>query len=137
LPRLSENGVQILGILDEVDLEASPDRESPTRCGDGDYAETAVDCRNEDFLASWHYALVLIDEEHGEGGIISIDPLPSHVVASQCRPSTAIAGSEDLVGAGGGDQGKEGDERTHGKEVKKKDERGGREGDVNGVDEKG
>jgi hypothetical protein len=42
-----------LGILDEVDLEAGPDRESPTRCGDRDYFVSAVDCRNEDFLAGW------------------------------------------------------------------------------------
>jgi hypothetical protein len=48
-----------LGILDEVDLEASPDRESPTRCGDSDHAGSAVDCCNEDFLAGWYQALVL------------------------------------------------------------------------------
>jgi len=79
----------------------------------------------------------LIDEDHGEGGCISADPLPSHVVASQCRPSTRIAGTEDLVGAGGGDQGKKGDERTHGKAVKRGRKGGRIEGDVNGVDEKG
>jgi hypothetical protein len=46
LGRLSENGAQMLGIVDKVDLEAISDDESPTRCGDTDYAESAVDCRN-------------------------------------------------------------------------------------------
>jgi hypothetical protein len=49
----------MLGIINKVDLEASSDYESPTRCGDIDYAERAVDCRNEDFLAGRHDALVL------------------------------------------------------------------------------
>ena len=49
----------MLGIIDEVDLEAISDYESATRCGDTDYAESAVDCRNEDFLAGWHDGLVL------------------------------------------------------------------------------
>jgi hypothetical protein len=55
----------------------------------------------------------LIDEDHGEGGLISVNPLPSDVIASACGPSIAIAGSEDLVGASGGDEGKECEERTH------------------------
>jgi len=113
LPRLCENGAQLLGTIDKVDLEAVPNWESPTGCGDSDYAERTVDRRNEDFLAGWNYALVLIDEEHGKGSGISVDPLPSHIVASPCRPSIGGAGSEDLVGADGGDQGKEGEERTH------------------------
>ena len=92
----------------------------------------AVNCRNKDFLARWHYGLVLrhenesrkkagqgrrahlIDEDHGEIVCISADPLPGHHVGSHCRPSTRVAGSEDLVGAGGGDQRKNGEERTHG-----------------------
>ena len=49
----------MLGIIDKVDLEASSDYESPTRCGDTDYAESAVDCCNQDFLAGWHDGLVL------------------------------------------------------------------------------
>lgn len=49
----------MLGIIDKVDLEAISDHESPTRCGDTDYAESAVDCRNEDLLARWHDGLVL------------------------------------------------------------------------------
>ena len=49
----------MLGIIDKVDLEAISDYEPPTRCGDTDYAKSAVDCRNEDFLAGWHDALVL------------------------------------------------------------------------------
>jgi len=59
LRRLSENGGQMLGIIDKVDLEASSDYESPTRCGNTDCAESAVDCCNEDFLAGWHDGLVL------------------------------------------------------------------------------
>ena len=49
----------------------------------------------------------LVDEDHGEGGLISANPLPRDVVASGCGPSIAIAGTDDLVGASGGDQGKE------------------------------
>lgn len=55
----------------------------------------------------------LVDEDHGEGGLISANPLPRDVVASGCGPSIAIAGTDDLVGASGGDQGKECKERTH------------------------
>jgi len=123
-----------LGVFDEVDLEASPGREPPTRCGDSDGVLSAVNCRNEDFLARWHYGLVLIDEDHGEVVWISVDPLPSHNVGSDSRPSTGVAGTGDLVGAGGGDQGKDGEERTHGKA--KESRRGERRGG-NGVDEKG
>jgi len=93
----------MLGIIDKVDLEASSDYESPTRCGDTDYAECAVDCRNQDFLAGWHDGLVLVDEDHGEGGLIGANPRPSDVVASPCSPSITIAGRDDLVGASGGD----------------------------------
>jgi len=120
----------VLGIIDEVDLEASSDYESPTRCGDTDYAERAVDCRNENFLAGWHDGLVLIDEEHGKGGLIRANPLPTDVVASACGPSIAIAGRDNLVGASGGDQGKECEERTH-VEAKRgaKSKRGRREGE--------
>jgi hypothetical protein len=78
----------------------------------------------------------LIDEEHGEGGLIGANPLPSDIVASPCGPSIAIAGSDDLVGASGGDQGKECEERERmhveakrGKEHKGKDKRGRREGE--------
>jgi hypothetical protein len=49
----------MLGIIDKVDLVSISDYESPTRCGDTDCAERAVDCRNEDFLAGWHDCLVL------------------------------------------------------------------------------
>jgi hypothetical protein len=49
----------MLGIIDKVDLVAISDLESPTRCGDLDYAESAVDCRDEDFLAGWLDGLVL------------------------------------------------------------------------------
>jgi hypothetical protein len=49
----------MLGIVDKVDLEASSDYESPTRCGDTDCVERAVDCRNEDFLAGREDGLVL------------------------------------------------------------------------------
>jgi hypothetical protein len=59
LRRLSENGGQMLGIIDEVDLVAISDYESPTRCGNTDYAERTVDCRNKDLLARWHDGLVL------------------------------------------------------------------------------
>jgi len=86
---------------------------------------SAVDCRNKDFLASWHYGLVLIDEDHGEVVRISADPLPTHKVGPHCRPSTGVAGSENLVGASGGDQGKDGEERTHGEKVSR---RGGKKG---------
>ena len=55
----------------------------------------------------------LIDKDHGEGGLIGANARPSDVVASPCGPSNAIAGSEDLVGASGSDQGKECEERTH------------------------
>jgi len=103
----------MLGIIDEVDLKAISDWESPTRCGDADYSERAVDCRNEDFRAGWHDGLVLIDEEHGEGGLIGVNSLPSDVVAPPRGPSKAIARSDDLVSASGGDQGKECEERTH------------------------
>jgi len=116
----------MLGIIDKVNLEAISDWESPTRCGDADYTGTAVDCRNEDFRAGWHDGLVLIDEEHGEGGLIGVNPLPSDVVASPCGPSKAITRSDDLVGASRGDQGKECEERTH---VKTKR---GEEGDEKG-----
>lgn len=77
----------------------------------------------------------LIDEDHGEVVCISADPLPSHNVRARCRPSTGVAGSEDLVGAGGGDQGKDGEERTHGKT--KVSRRGVKKVRVNEVDEKG
>ena len=59
LSRLSENGAQMLGIIDKVDLVATSDLESPTWCGDADRADTAVDRRNEDFRARWHNGLVL------------------------------------------------------------------------------
>ena len=49
----------MLGIINEIDLIAISDNESATRCGDTDYAESAVDCRNEDFHAGWHDGLVL------------------------------------------------------------------------------
>jgi hypothetical protein len=52
------------GIIDEVDLVASSDHESPTRCGDIDCAESAIDGRNEDFLAGWHDRLVLKTPEN-------------------------------------------------------------------------
>ena len=55
----------------------------------------------------------LINEDHGKGGLVGVNPLPSDVVASACGPSIAIAGRDDLVGASGGDQGKESEERTH------------------------
>ena len=73
----------------------------------------------------------LIDEKQGEGDLISANPLPSDVVGSPCSPSSAIAGSEDLVGASGGDQGKECEEITHvveGKKTRAK-VRGRREGE--------
>jgi len=69
----------------------------------------------------------LIDEDHGEGGRISVDPLPSDVVGSPCRPSIAGAGRNDLVGAGGSDQGKECEERTH-VEARYQEGRGRQEG---------
>jgi len=124
----------MLGIIDKVDLVAISDLESPTRCGDLDYTESAVDCRDEDFLAGWLDGLVLIDKDHGEGGLIGANPLPSDIVASPCGPSNAIAGSDDLVGASRGDQGKECDEKTHveakrGEEQKGKGKRGRREGE--------
>ncbi len=53
LPRLSENGVCVLRVLDKVDLEASPDRESSARWGDGVCKETAVDDGSEELLAAW------------------------------------------------------------------------------------
>lgn len=53
LPRLSENGVCVLRVLDEVDLEASPDRESSARWGDGVCEETTVDDGSEELLAAW------------------------------------------------------------------------------------
>ena len=71
----------------------------------------------------------LIDKDHGEGGLIGANARPSDVVASPCGPSNAIAGSEDLVGASGSDQGKECEERTH------VDTKRG-EGEVNEVEEK-
>lgn len=49
----------MLGIINKVDLEPISDWESPTRCGDTNYAETAVDCRNEDFRTGWHDSFVL------------------------------------------------------------------------------
>lgn len=114
------------GIIDEVDLEASSDYESPTRCGDIDYAESAVDCRDEDFLAGWHDRLVLIDEDHGKSVLIGVNPLPSDVVGSRCGPSNGIARSEDLVGASGSDQGKECQERTHVKAKRGEEDKGKR-----------
>jgi len=101
------------GIVDKVDLEAISDWESRTRWRDSDYAESAADCRDEDFRAGRQEGLVLIDKDHGEGSLIGINPLPSDVVRPPCGPSIAVAGSDDLVGASGGDQGKECEERTH------------------------
>jgi hypothetical protein len=66
----------------------------------------------------------LIDEDHGKGGLIGANPLPSDVVASGCGPSIAITGSDDLVGASGGDQGKESDERMHVEAKRGEEEKG-------------
>jgi hypothetical protein len=80
----------------------------------------------------------LIDEDHGKSGLIGVNPLPSNDVGSRCGPSNSIAGSEDLVGASGGNQGKECEERTHieakrGEEDKgKKSTRTTRRGEVYG-----
>ena len=59
LLRLSENGGQMLGVIDKVDLESISDYESPTRCGDTDYAKRAGDRRHEDFLAGGQDGRVL------------------------------------------------------------------------------
>jgi hypothetical protein len=55
----------------------------------------------------------LIDEEHGEICCVGADPLPRHLVGTRCSPSTRIAGSEDLVGKGRGDEGNQGEEGPH------------------------
>jgi hypothetical protein len=55
----------------------------------------------------------LIDEEHGEICRVSADPLPGDFVGTRRSPSVRIAGSEDLVGKGGGHEGKQGEERPH------------------------
>ena len=54
----------MLGIIDKVDLVAISDFESPTRCGDIDCSEGAVNCCNKDFRAGWHDGLVLKTREN-------------------------------------------------------------------------
>ena len=144
----------MVGIIDKVDLEASSDWESSTRCRDINFTETAVDCCNEDFRAGWQVVFVLkyrrmrprcekngrlrrahlIDEDHGELGLIGVNPHPSDGVKPSYGPSGGVVGSEDGVGASGGDQGKECEEREHvvakrRREGKGKSKRGRREGE--------
>lgn len=54
-----------------------------------------------------------IDEEHGEVGGISGDPLPGHTIGARCSPIERITGGEDLVGGGGGDEGNQSEKKTH------------------------
>jgi hypothetical protein len=71
----------------------------------------------------------LIDEEHGEICRVSADPLPGDLVGTRRSPSARSARRDDLVGKGGRDEGKQGEERPHvgGKRLRRKKKiRGGR-----------
>jgi hypothetical protein len=56
---LSKDSVQVLSVLDKVDLEASAGWEPGTWWVDGDLALSAVDVRDEDFLAAWKNFIIL------------------------------------------------------------------------------
>lgn len=112
LVRLGQDGVQVVGILNEVNSEAAPWGGPPSAWGvHGRRAQSSIHRRRQNH---WLEACdVLVGEYDGKVQSVGVDACPGKELSTLVSPPLVTVRAGNRVGENGGDEGEEEKNGTH------------------------
>lgn len=108
---MSQDSVEVLAALDQVDLESLASGPSTAWCIDRKATQASIDLSVQELLNVRENSLVA--ENNGEVGGISGDRVPLNDVLASCGPDGGVVGFDDCDGHCRGGEGEESKNGVH------------------------